>query len=157
MWSMSLEPRPGRGYDPRRDARCCGPREGPSGTSRFDRFGACGVGSGLPVPRLGLSAGRSVVPALAAAAEARGARWCGLIVPPTWRRALPTFPGGPFRGSSIGRRARLLIERLWVRVPPPELRAAGERLAEVAGGRAGTINVSRRAHAGRLVFGCAGR
>jgi hypothetical protein len=28
--------------------------------------------------------------------------------------------GSPFRGSSIGRRVRLLTGRLWVRVPPPE-------------------------------------
>jgi SnoaL-like domain len=29
--------------------------------------------------------------------------------------------GSPIRGSSTGRCARLLTERLWVRVPPPEL------------------------------------
>ena len=33
----------------------------------------------------------------------------------------PALWGSSVRGSSTGRCARLLIERLWVRVPPPEL------------------------------------
>ncbi len=54
------------------------------------------------------------------------------------------LPGGPFRGSSTGRRARLLIERLWVRVPPPELtcprrasRTTGPSLTRGGGGKLG--------------------
>ena len=43
---------------------------------------------------------------------------------PIVRRTMSPSPrslrGSPIRGSSTGRRARLLTERLWVRVPPPE-------------------------------------
>ena len=54
-------------------------------------------------------------------------RWAAL----QWRLTTRFVRGRPIRGSSTGRRARLLTERLWVRVPPPELHSECSRGATV--------------------------